>query len=126
MAEVWYEPERLLRLLGQRLHHGRKEEPGRNGVDADGEHGQLARQRQRHGGDGALGGRVRGLAHLALKGGHGGHVENHAALAIVELLGTSVSQTQSQRVTDRVSQTVIMMSMRQLTVTTVNQLDAKT
>ena len=43
--------------------------PGRDGDAANAEHGQLARNRQRHGGHGGLGGGVGGLANLAFKGG---------------------------------------------------------
>ena len=73
----------LARLLGQRREQRRVEQARRDRHDADALVGQVARRRQRHADDAALGGRVGDLADLPVVGGGRRGVDAHAALAVL-------------------------------------------
>ena len=60
--------------------------PGAIVHDADADAREVARDRQRHADDAALGGRVGGLADLAVEGGDRRGVDDDAALAVGERL----------------------------------------
>ena len=75
----------LARLLGQRREQLGVEQARRDGHDADALVGQVARRRQRHADDAALGGRVGDLSDLPVVGGGRRGVDAHAALARVAL-----------------------------------------
>ena len=76
--------QRLLHRLGQLLHQRRGEQARRDGADADAVLRQVARHRQRHADQAALGGAVGLLADLAVEGGDRGGEQHHAALAVFQ------------------------------------------
>ena len=79
--------ERLARLLWQRAQQRRLEEARRDRADADRGAREVARGRQRHGDDAALGRRVGDLADLAVERRDRRGVDDHSALAaLVELV----------------------------------------
>ena len=73
--------ERVLRLLRQIGEQGREEQARCDRQHANAELRQLARDRQRHGDDAALGGRIGRLTDLAVIGRDGRRGDHHAALA---------------------------------------------
>ena len=74
--------ERVARLLGQAREQRRVEQAGRDRADADAGLGEVARGRERHADDAALGRRVGDLADLAVVGGDRGGGDADAALAL--------------------------------------------
>src|SRR3954452_4885228 len=79
--------QRVLRLLRQTLEHRRQEQPRCDGDDPDQLVGEVARDRQRHADDAALGGRVRSLSDLPLERGDRRGVDDDPALAVYRLGG---------------------------------------
>ena len=74
--------QRGLRLLGQRTQQRGLEQTGGDGAYPDQLARQVARDRQRHADDAALGRGVGGLTDLTLERGHRGGVDDDAALAV--------------------------------------------
>ncbi len=90
LAEALWEGHRLAEALlrGRREahHQRRREEAGRDGVDADAHRREFARRRQRQRDDAALGGGIGGLADLPLEGRNRRCRDDDAALAFGERL----------------------------------------
>lgn len=69
-------------LVAKHAGHGRLEGSRRDGDDADAVPRQVPRHGEGHGRHGALGGRVRHLAHLPVEGGGGRDHDHHAVLLV--------------------------------------------
>lgn len=69
-------------LVAQHTGHGRLEGAWRDGDDADAVPRQVPGHGEGHGRHGALGGRVRHLAHLAVEGGRRRNHHHHAVLLV--------------------------------------------
>ena len=92
-------PSAVARLLGQAGQQRRVEQAGGDGDHADAGLREVARGRQRHADDAALGGRVGELADLAVERGDRGGVDADPALALlVGLVGQHRRRRQAQHV----------------------------
>jgi len=67
------------RFFRQSGHHGRLKDAGGNGHNANAAAGQVAGDGQGHTHHAPFGGGISSLPHLAIKGGHGGSVDDDAA-----------------------------------------------
>ena len=90
--------EALASFLVQSHQQRRKEEAGRNGVDADLLAGEVARRGQRQADHAALGGRIGDLADLAFIGRDARGVDDDAALFADRLCGDEPFGEQAQHI----------------------------